>query len=82
MLGFYWQFYCSAYWIFAMKYWVISYKLSKGERMLLVGIFDYLGLFLNFAIPVYMVVLIFMRSEYVKIAFEILVWLQVLSFLV
>jgi hypothetical protein len=58
MLGLYWQFYCSAHWLFAMKYWVISYKLAKGGRMTLVDIFDYSGLFLNFSIPVYLVVLI------------------------
>jgi hypothetical protein len=57
LIGLYWQFYCSAHWIFAMKYWEISYRLGKGEKMLLVNIVYYLVLFLNFAIPVYLLVL-------------------------
>ena len=67
MMALYWQFSCSAHWIFAMKYWEISYKLGKGGKMVLVNIIYYLVLFLNFAIPVYLLVLTGMRTKDKKV---------------
>ena len=50
-----------------MKYWEISYKLGKGGKMVLVNIIYYLVLFLNFAIPVYLLVLTGMRTKDKKV---------------
>jgi len=45
--------YCSAHWIFSMKYWTVSYKLSQGKMIRLVNFFYYFVLVLNIGISVF-----------------------------
>ena len=49
-------FYCSAHWIFAMKYWTVSYRLGQGKMIRLVKVVYYLVLILNIAISVFVAV--------------------------
>ena len=51
--GVYYALFCSAHWIFAMKYWMASYMLGEGKKILLVHVFYYFVLALNVAIPVF-----------------------------
>jgi len=44
--------YLSAHWIFAMKYWIVAYKLEEGKRICLVEVVLYFILALNIGISV------------------------------
>lgn len=82
-IGFYQWGNCSAHWIFAMKYWVISYKLAKGKRILLVNTIYYGVLLLNFLLPVFYSTTTGMNLDVVSsTAFQLVIWIQVLSCLV
>ena len=49
----YWGPYCAAHWMFAFRYWTLSYKMKYGEdKKIFVWIY-YVGLCLNFAVVVY-----------------------------
>lgn len=49
----YYILYCTAHWIFAMKYWIISYRLGQGKMLALMNFFYNLVIVLNVAIPIY-----------------------------
>ena len=53
LVGLYYSLYCSAHWIFAMKYWITSYRLGKGRNLSLVNVVYYFILILNIAIPAF-----------------------------
>ena len=78
-LGMYDVLYCSPHWIFAMKYWIVSYKLSEGKMIKLANFCYYFVLILNIAISVFVAVEEGMDLKLFDLAYSMLIWIQVFS---
>ncbi len=82
LFGLFNAFYCSAHWIFAMKYWTASYKLGQGKMIRIVNVVYYFILILNIAICVFEAVEEGMDLKYFELSYAMLVWIQMFSCLV
>lgn len=52
-LGLYYILFCTAHWVFSMRYWIISYRLNQGKMLSLMNLFYYLMIAVNVIIPIY-----------------------------
>ena len=81
-LGSYYILFCVAHWVFAMKYWIVSYKLNQGSYTKLVNSVFYLGIVLNTAFPIYEAVENGLLSAKFNLSYELLIFVQIFSCLV
>ena len=76
------MFYCAAHWVFAVKYWIISYKLGGGTYLTLANQIYVFVLVLNLLIPVFFAVEAGMDLKNFALSYQLLIFIQVWSCLV
>ena len=81
-LGLYYWPFCSVHWMFAMKYWIISYKIAGGKKTNLANVAYYFVLLMNFAIPVFEAVEEGLDAKNFLASYQMLIWIQIFSCLV
>ena len=73
------MFYCAAHWIFAVKYWIISYKLGGGTHLQLARNVYAFVLLLNIIFPVFFAVEAGMVLKNFDLSYQLLIFIQVWS---
>lgn len=77
-LGVYYSLYCTGHWVFAMRYWMIAYRLTSIKYLKFIQWLYYILLILNLACPAFLIVMM-IADEDVKIAFWMIIALEVIS---
>ena len=69
------MFYCAAHWIFAVKYWIISYKLGGGTHLQLSKNVYAFVLVINIIVPVFFAVEAGMVLKNFDLSYQLLIFI-------